>query len=77
MLVLYTDGLTDAQNSDGEFFGGKRLHQYLLETVPQQVQHRNMVLVIQDALFSEVRQFMGGTLQYDDMTLMILAREPL
>jgi serine phosphatase RsbU (regulator of sigma subunit) len=33
-------------------------------------------MVIQEALLSEVQQFMGDTLQYDDMTLMILVREP-
>ena len=75
VLILYTDGITDAENSDGEFFGVKRLHQFLLETVPRQVSHRNLVMVIQDALFSEVQRFMGETLPYDDMTLMILARE--
>jgi serine phosphatase RsbU (regulator of sigma subunit)/DNA-binding NarL/FixJ family response regulator len=76
VLILYTDGLTDAQNSDGEFFGSERLRKFLLEIVPQQISHRNQALVIQDALFSEVQQFMGDTPQYDDMTLMILIREP-
>jgi serine phosphatase RsbU (regulator of sigma subunit)/DNA-binding NarL/FixJ family response regulator len=76
VLILYTDGLTDAQDGDGEFYGRKRLHEFLLTTVPRQVGHRNLALVIQDSLFSEVRQFMGETLQYDDMTLMILVREP-
>jgi serine phosphatase RsbU (regulator of sigma subunit)/DNA-binding NarL/FixJ family response regulator len=75
-LILYTDGLTDAQNSDGEFFGSKRLHQFLLEIVPPQVSHRNLASVIQNALFSKVQQFMGDNLQYDDMTLMVLIREP-
>ncbi|NIV36852.1 MAG: hypothetical protein GWN58_47690, partial [Anaerolineae bacterium] len=53
-----------------------RLHQFLREIVPQQVSHQNLALVVQDALFSEVQQFMGETLQYDDMTLMVLIREP-
>jgi hypothetical protein len=26
VLVLYTDGITEAQNASGEFFGEKRLH---------------------------------------------------
>jgi serine phosphatase RsbU (regulator of sigma subunit)/DNA-binding NarL/FixJ family response regulator len=76
VLILYTDGITDAQNEEGAFYGSKRLHQFLHRTVPRQVTHRNLVLVIQDALLSEVQQFMGDTLQYDDMTLMILMREP-
>ncbi|NIV32334.1 MAG: SpoIIE family protein phosphatase, partial [Anaerolineae bacterium] len=44
-LILYTDGLTDAQNSDEAFFGSERLHQFLREIVPQQVSHQNLALV--------------------------------
>ena len=76
VLVLYTDGLTDAQNSEGEFFGSKRLREYLQRAVPSRVAHRNLAMVIQESLFSEVRQFMGETLQYDDMALIVLVREP-
>ena len=76
VLILYTDGLTDAQNSEGEFFGSQRLHEFLQRAVPRRVSHRNLALVIQESLFTEVRQFMGETLQYDDMALMILVREP-
>jgi serine phosphatase RsbU (regulator of sigma subunit)/DNA-binding NarL/FixJ family response regulator len=76
VLILYTDGITDAQNDQGEFYGNKRLHDFLHGTVPRQVTHRNLSMVIQEALLSEVQQFMGDTLQYDDMTLMILVREP-
>jgi sigma-B regulation protein RsbU (phosphoserine phosphatase) len=76
VLLLYTDGLTDAQNSQGQFFGIKRLHEFLQKTVPLRVAHRNLAMVVQESLVSEVRQFMGETLQYDDMALMILIREP-
>ena len=76
VLILYTDGLTDAQNSKGEFFGRERLHKFVRQMIPHQVSHRNLALVMQDALFSEAQRFAGETLQYDDMTLMILVREP-
>jgi sigma-B regulation protein RsbU (phosphoserine phosphatase) len=76
VLILYTDGITDAQNEDGAFYGSKRLHQFLHKIVPPKVNHRNLSLVVQEALLSEIKQFMGETLQYDDMTLMILIREP-
>jgi len=76
VLVLYTDGLTDAQAPNLEFYGSKRLHDFLRETVPHQTTHRNLALVIQEALFSEVLSFMGETLPYDDMTLMVVVREP-
>ena len=29
LLVLYSDGLTDARNTDGEAFGDQRLHEVL------------------------------------------------
>lgn len=77
VLVLYTDGLTDAQNGDGQLYGTGRLHEFLMSSVPSRVSHRNLAMVIQESLFSETRRFMGKTLQYDDMTLMILVREPL
>ena len=54
----------------------KRLHEFLQGGYHVKFRHRNLALVIQESLFSEVRQFMGDTLQYDDMTLMILVREP-
>jgi serine phosphatase RsbU (regulator of sigma subunit)/DNA-binding NarL/FixJ family response regulator len=75
VLILYTDGITDAQDDEGEFYGSERLHQFVQSTVPRRVSHRNLALVLQDSLLSEVREFMGDTQQYDDMTLMVLVRE--
>ncbi len=76
VLVLYTDGLTDAQDSDGRFYGRERLHEFLQTRIPRQVTHRNAALNIQESLLAEMRQFMGNGLPYDDMTLMVLVREP-
>ena len=76
VLILYTDGLTDAQDSEGQFYGRERLHEFLRQSVPRQVIHRNMALTIQESLLAEMRQFMGNSLPYDDMTLMVLVREP-
>jgi sigma-B regulation protein RsbU (phosphoserine phosphatase) len=75
-LILYTDGITDAQDEQGNFFGRQRLLSILQTeaTVPRP--HKHAVLHIQKTLLGEIRQFMGSAPQHDDMSLMILARDP-
>ncbi|MGD9047163.1 MAG: SpoIIE family protein phosphatase [Anaerolineae bacterium] len=75
-LILYTDGITEAQDEQGNFFGRQRLLSILQAeaTVPRP--HKHAVLHIQEALLGEVRGFMGSAPQHDDMSLMILARDP-
>jgi serine phosphatase RsbU (regulator of sigma subunit) len=70
ILLLYTDGITDAQNQSEEFFGEKRL----LDTVRRQ-SHARTSRPISDALISSVYEFAGGQPQVDDITLMVLTRE--
>jgi sigma-B regulation protein RsbU (phosphoserine phosphatase) len=74
-LVLYTDGITESQDEQGDFFGRQRLLGVLQAeaTVPRP--HKHAVLHIQEALLGEVRQFVGVAPQHDDMTLMILVRD--
>jgi serine phosphatase RsbU (regulator of sigma subunit)/DNA-binding NarL/FixJ family response regulator len=74
-LVLYTDGITEAQNEQGEFFGRQRLLRLLKAeaTVPRS--HKHAVLHIKEALLQEVRRFKGAEPQHDDMTLVILGRD--
>ena len=64
-LVLYTDGVTEATNSDGEEFGGSHLVQTLesCSRLPVKSLLQNVV--------SAVRQFSGGSEQQDDITLVI------
>jgi len=69
LLLLYTDGVTEAQGDDGSLFGEQRL----LNSVRS---HRGCAMQeMQTAVLSEVREFMGGALQFDDITLMLLGRE--
>jgi serine phosphatase RsbU (regulator of sigma subunit)/DNA-binding NarL/FixJ family response regulator len=74
-LVLYTDGITEAQNEQGDFFGRQRLLRVLeaQATVPRP--HKHAALHIKESLLQEVRQFKGAAPQYDDMTLVILGRD--
>jgi serine phosphatase RsbU (regulator of sigma subunit) len=69
VLLLYTDGITDAQNDADAFFGQERL----LRTAQAYIgcsAHE-----IQDALVQAVRTFAGETSQFDDMTLVIAVRD--
>jgi serine phosphatase RsbU (regulator of sigma subunit) len=67
-LVLYSDGLTDAQNADGEEFGEVRLHELLRSLAGQ-----NASAIISRVL-AAVEVFVDSTPQFDDMTILVLRR---
>ncbi len=65
-IVLFTDGLNEAENAAGEDFGDHRL----VETV---VSHRDQPAVaLLETIFGRVRQFAGGHFA-DDATLITIA----
>jgi sigma-B regulation protein RsbU (phosphoserine phosphatase) len=68
LLLLYTDGISEAQNVRGELFAEERLLEAARLATPS-------AAAIQAALLGAVDDFVGAAPQYDDMTLMILARE--
>lgn len=68
VLLLYTDGVLDAQNPNGEFFG----QEPMLELV--QAQLGTSAQEIQDGLIAAVYAFAANEPQVDDITLMLLAR---
>jgi phosphoserine phosphatase RsbU/P len=65
-LFLYTDGVVEAQNTAGEFFGDDRLLA-LLQRAPEQDPEGLSNLVL-----SEVRAFSGEAEQSDDITMMAI-----
>lgn len=69
VLVLYTDGITEAHNTQWEFMGEDRL----LESVS--VNLGCTALEIQDAVLADVGRFVGDTPQSDDIALVVLLRE--
>jgi sigma-B regulation protein RsbU (phosphoserine phosphatase) len=69
LLILYTDGVTDALNQRGEFFGEKQLLDLVRSRFGLSARE------IQDALISGVFAFAGSEPQVDDITLMILSRD--
>ncbi len=65
LLVLYTDGITDAHAPGGETFGQDRLRQaarMAIEWTPQQVC---------DSILQQIAEFQQGAAQFDDMTLLV------
>ena len=64
-LVIYTDGITEAENADGEQFG----ESHLLDTLGN---HSHLpVEPLLQAVVGAVRRFSGGSEQQDDITAVI------
>lgn len=66
VLVLYTDGVTEAINKAEEEFGDKRLFEIITKNRHRPAQE------IMDAILAGITAFAGDTPQFDDITLMIL-----
>ena len=65
-IVLFSDGITEARNSNGEEFGDDRLLAAAAEG--------GAPGVLIERLFDAVRRFSGGVEQSDDMTVAVLRR---
>lgn len=70
MLLLYTDGVIDAQNRSGDFLG----EQGMLDIITPQF--GRSAKSIQDTLLANLIAFRGDEPQIDDITLMIISRDP-
>ena len=66
MILLYTDGVTEAQNSRGEEFGEEKLIELSKSNLD------NSPRSIVNTLVDEVRNYSDGTTQYDDITISIV-----
>jgi serine phosphatase RsbU (regulator of sigma subunit)/DNA-binding NarL/FixJ family response regulator len=77
VLVLYTDGITEAQDPEGNFFGAGRLLGSLQASLHSSEGETPWAQGIQDALLAEIHTFVGSAPQFDDITLVVLARNAL
>ena len=68
MLVLFSDGIADAENANGEMFGTERLTDVLREH-PSAC---NSAQATVDAILAAVAAFQAGTAHFDDETLVVL-----
>jgi len=68
VLILYTDGITEAQNEDDEFFGIERFVKTLKDNFsPSAEDLRNCIL-------EDVQAFTGTSPRLDDITLVVIAK---
>jgi serine phosphatase RsbU (regulator of sigma subunit) len=78
LLVMYTDGVTEAFSPEGEMFGEGRLLTAIEETVrcdrSLAQTEKLSARVLLDAIDHEVIDFIGDTVPYDDLTLVVLKR---
>ncbi|MDX9709036.1 MAG: PP2C family protein-serine/threonine phosphatase, partial [Trichloromonas sp.] len=70
MLVLYTDGIIEAANAEGELFGEERLCRLLHELQPESPQK------IIDSLLEQVREYTGMQNFTDDVSLVVMKSVP-
>ena len=71
LLVLYTDGITDATGPSGERFGVERLVATICAAGGASAED------LHHLIFNRVKAFQAGAEQYDDMALVVIGVEDL
>jgi|YelNatPaOPRAMG01_1025707.scaffolds.fasta_scaffold01323_18 sigma-B regulation protein RsbU (phosphoserine phosphatase) len=66
VITLYTDGVTEALNAEGELFSTRRL-----ESVLERLQEASPKLIVEE-LLKNIKDFSGNTPQSDDITIMAM-----
>jgi serine phosphatase RsbU (regulator of sigma subunit) len=67
-LLLFTDGIMDAQNSRGDYYGEQRLLRVA------RANSTASATAFQDAVLADLLEFTGNTPQADDILLIVLKR---
>ncbi|HSF83148.1 MAG TPA: PP2C family protein-serine/threonine phosphatase [Anaerolineales bacterium] len=67
-LILYTDGIPDAQSQEGEFFKERQLIAAAQKWIGYSAQE------LLKGILEEVQEFVGTAPQFDDITLLVLMR---
>ncbi len=66
-LLLYTDGINEAPNAEGNMFGISRIQDLMLSATSD-------VKQIGDQVVQDLKKFIHGTEQADDMCLVVIGR---
>jgi sigma-B regulation protein RsbU (phosphoserine phosphatase) len=66
VMVYYTDGLTEAENEQGDYFGEARLVQAILDAAEYSAQD------ILNYIVDQVDAFCGNVPAFDDLTLCVV-----
>jgi serine phosphatase RsbU (regulator of sigma subunit)/CheY-like chemotaxis protein len=69
VLVLYTDGITEAQNDKGAYFGEERILQVVRS------RRESPAAETQESLLADVKRFIGSAKVQDDIAIMVVTRE--
>jgi phosphoserine phosphatase RsbU/P len=71
VLILYTDGVTEAMNKRGDLFGEARLYSTISNQIADDARS------IESGLLENIRLFSAGTTQGDDITTVIMKLRPI
>jgi len=69
VVVLYTDGITEAENSDGKLYGLERLCEMISQNWQTSADEIRQVVI------DDVREYIGQHKVFDDITLLILKQK--
>ncbi|MCI0515397.1 serine/threonine-protein phosphatase, partial [candidate division KSB1 bacterium] len=69
-LIVYSDGVTEAQNSNRDFFGEQRLFNILIKAGSASTE------AIGNKILNTVHHFIGDARPSDDLSLVILKKLP-
>ena len=69
VVVLYTDGVTEAENADKKLYGIERL------SAAVKANHTRSAVEIKSAIIADVKAYIGTSKVYDDITLLVLKQK--
>ncbi len=69
VMLLYTDGITEAENTDQEMFGIEKLTESLVRN------HKNGARIIRDEIMSDVYGFIGDATIHDDISMLVIKQK--
>jgi len=70
LLLIYSDGLSEATNREGEEFSPQRIRNLMPELNHETVQRAG------ENLLADVRQFLESERPHDDLSIVLIRREP-
>lgn len=66
VLVMFTDGITEATNAKGEIYGDQRFEKIIIENCSKTANQ------LKSAIYKDVKEFEDGAEQTDDITMLIV-----
>ena len=69
VLLLYTDGITEAENKDQEMFGIEKLTESLMRN------HKSGAQLIRDEIMNDLYGFIGDATIHDDISMLVIKQK--